>query len=367
MCSLFTLSAAAREKSLSLVFDTILSQPDQLGQESIRIFIRGVMLPLYDDIVHMDRLDFSTSLIFEISDRFSRVVGSEKFYPYLREIVSEIMTLNSVLISAGNISEKYSSVAIASTKTIFLSNLVLIGDDEPQLGWGKFCESLSRFVISSIPQQLMVTEYNDLTSLPFDPVEVMNVCVTHLGVLGLVSEVVDVVDQHPGLTGGSLFSLVESIERSHSFALRFNLEQGLREKLKKLGFMNNLRQLPKLVKQEILSIGILIRILALCHENEKLKSTITALVDSYVERDRMLHSVSVQVQDHVHEEIEGSISGVNGLIAGTIFGSVIGKMSTSDFDRNKTWIFDLAIKLVTSNDISVRKAVADCLAKRFRP
>jgi len=355
-----------RQKSSGILFTQILASPgDQLKDETIQIFIRGVMLPLYDDIVHMEKIDFSTMVISEISTAFSKIIAEKKnFEKYFSKFIPEIMGLNLVLFTSRG-SDKFSIVAIDSTREVFLKNINSVFECEE---WINFCIFLSKYISSTLPSQLVANtdNYQDLSELPFSPSEVMNVCSAHLAVLGLVGEVLDRVSSSSSLARG-LFYLEAGVSSSHNLAVDFNMRTGLREKLKKLGFMKDLRQLPKLVKQEITAVTLLIRILSLTHKNGRLKSTITNLVERYAERERMLNSVSVQVQDHVHEEIEGSISGFSGLISGTIFNAVIGSMTDDDFVANRGWIFELILKLIPSSDLAVRKAAADCLAKRFRP
>ena len=352
-----------REKSKILLFSHLLTSESNLDNETIRIFIRGVLVPWFDDQVHSD--DFREPVITEITLAFS-VVCVENFKPQFHLFIPEMFSVYQILISTVH-SDKLFQVAIESIRSVFSIESIDFLTKNHSNEFITFSECISRIIDSTIPSVLMDHsggKHVDLSRLPFDPREVMNTCVAHLSVLGVVLDLVDAVertqDKNPGL-----LILAKSVEKSYNFAVKFNAETGLRDRLKKLGFMKDLRQLPKLVKQEIIGLNILLRVFS--KDGAKLKSVIVGLVDEYLEKEKLLHSVTVQVQDHVHEEIEGSIAGFNNLISGQIIDKIFAHMDKDEFMRNKEWIFDLLIKLILSNDLGVRKAVADCLAKRFKP
>ena len=357
-----------REKANRILFSNLLDTPGQLDHETVRIFIRGVLVPLVDDQVHAD--DMRDSLIIEIAFSFSQVCV-KNFQQSFFKFVPEIFSVFQILLDSHH-SDKLPQTAIDNIRNIFTGpNIVFLANHSVE--WLQFCDCMNRFVDSTIPDVLMEHaggKHVDLTRLPFDPQEVMNTCVAHLSVLALVLDIVDIIErsfrENKSVWLESFSKLANSVEKSYNFAVRFNAETGLRERLKKLGFMKDLRQLPKLIKQEILGLNILLRVFSANKDGERLRSVIVALVDEYVEKERLLSSVSVQVQDHVHEEIEGSISGFNNLIASQVIEKIFAHMDDEEFNRNRRWIFDLMIKLIPSNDIGVRKAVADCLARRFK-
>ena len=361
-------STDLREKASNVLFNDLIDPEGRLDNETVRIFIRGVLVPLFDDQVHVD--DPRDSLIIEIAQLYASVCGKNfqrNFYQYIPETFS----VYQIMLDSRH-SDKLAQSAIDMIRSLVLPNIVFLTNHNTE--WNQLCECMSRFIDSTIPAVLMDHaggKHVDLVHLPFDPQEVMNVCVAHLSVLALVLDMVEIIERgkrEKTCCSVSVAKLVESVERSYDFAVRFNAETGLRERLKRLGFMRDLRQLPKLIKQEILGLNILLRVFSTQKEDSnRLRNIIVALVDEFVEKERMLHSVSVQVQDHVHEEIEGSIAGFNTLISGQIIDKIFGHMSKDDFVINREWIFDLLVKLIPSNDMTVRKAVADCLAKRFRP
>jgi hypothetical protein len=178
------------------------------------------------------------------------------------------------------------------------------------------------------------------------------------------------IDAKSSVPPNLLISLADSVEQSYKFAFKFNSEYQLRIRLKSLGFMRDLRQLPRLIKQEILALTVLIKIswrvvVATGDMRDTLQSYIESTSRDFVAKEKQLASVSGQIQDPIHEETEGTVNGLNSIVVNTVLDEVFGGINGAVFTQNKNWIFNVLVGLIASNDTSVRAKVAERLNELF--
>ncbi len=181
----------------------------------------------------------------------------------------------------------------------------------------------------------------------------------------------------------ALRKALSGLKETRGFAIRFNSEIALREKLKSLGFMRDLRQLPGLLKQERAAVSVSLKILFVIEHNvhklqqesheevekcrSELRLTCDQIVETYVSKETKLGTVAVQIRDSLIDEIEREINGLVPIISSVIVSSGFGGMSDSEFNENREWIFDLIIKLLLVSNLSIRQAAVAILSAKFRP
>jgi hypothetical protein len=364
---LASLLLVRQKEALSILFVDILTDRIQsIDLDTVQIILRAVLIPWLDDAVHAAG---SEDLISETSDAFMRSILSNFDSVFSRFIV-EIFNYYSLLILHDR-SERIGTIGLDNVKKLL--GIPQIRDRPDQV-----IESLTKLVSGTIPRILLENNnVTTITSLPFNPDRVLCLCATHLSVIQLVGDFVTEIDLNANSWKG-VCSILANLEESKTFAIRFNSEVSLREKLKSLGFMRDLRQLPGLLKQERAALTVSLKILFLVTQSvdkfadvqvcrNRLRDVCNEIVDAYVAKETKLGTVAVQVRDSLIDEIEREMNGLVPVISSVIVASGFGKMHESEFEINKQWMFDVLVKLVHVNNLSIRQSVAAVLASKFRP
>ncbi|TEB18185.1 hypothetical protein C9890_0451 [Perkinsus sp. BL_2016] len=364
---------AVRAEAMTILFDEILNkQITTMDIDTVQIILRAVLIPWLDDLVHTlgdtVPIEQGIAIVSETTALLNRTIETN-FEGIFSKFIFELLNFNSLLILC-NKSDKICQAGLVNVRIISekTNDTLLVVD------------ALIRLIAGTVPRVLLENaNVTTITSLPFNPDNVLCTCSTHLQLIQLVGDQVSAMTE---LRSESLFRslrrVIEVLQQSKEFAVRFNSEIALREKLKALGFMRDLRQLPGLLKQERAALSVTLKILFFIEHNvqevigdvaqcrEELRQTCNEIVDSYSAKETRLGTLAVQIRDSLIDEIEREINGLVPIISSVIVSSGFGGMSESEFSENRLWIFDLLIKLVLVNNLSIRQAAAGILASKFR-
>lgn len=374
--------AEIRDRAMDLLFSEILEKRIlSLESDTIQIFLRAVLIPFCDDVVHSIgdgaiSLETGTGLITSISAGFDCCLDLH-FHNVFSKFIFEIFNFNSHFVFFEK-SSAVTDVGISNIRKLVINNMATFDAER----WDQITDGLIKMLRGTIPQALVVnTNITTLAVLPFNAEHIVNTCTTHLNCIQLVNDIVEAVSDR----GSEIAIPMTALERlsqilisSKDFATSFNVQLPLREKLKALGFMRDLRQLPGLLKQERASLSVVLKMLflVLTAGNTQLKDVEAArknlsrisseIVENYVSKEVKLASISVQIRDALIDEIEREINGLVPLISVVIIGG-FNKMSSNEFFANRVWIFELCLKLVRANNPGIRSAVVNILESKFAP
>lgn len=239
------------------------------------------------------------------------------------------------------------------------------------------------------PQQQQHQHMN----LPFIPSEVIRNCVVQLLLIELVNAVTRPVVRQ--LVDSHVERLLTVLMDAYHFAHRFNRQVGWRYRLKQLGFMKSIQQLPRLLKQEReglrCSFELLFQILCYSDDREhqsehsSLNRTASAsllrlfheLAEDFMERQRFLQenlpvsdvppSLSVNAYVYmVRAEAEREVTMVTALLLNTVIKG-FEDMPQSVFEANVSDIFVVFIKIMSCSPKVVRDCVKELLLSRVAP
>jgi len=365
-----------RLKIEEILFTNFLNKKvEKIDSDTLQIVLRAVLIPWLDDFVHglgeAVPMDTGVQIVTEISIAFHEAISCN-FESTYSKFVFEIINFNALLVLCDR-SDKVAHIGLDSLKKLF----GLSRNSEQVI------EGMVKLVSGTIPRILLEnTNVTTLSSLPFNPDRVLCTCATHLHLIQLIGDLVGDLELSPSLFH-SLQHVLSTLNYSKEFAVKFNAEIALRERLKSLGFMRDLRQLPGLLKQERASVSVSLKILFLIehqvdklegvdkqelkNSRERLRKTCNEIVETYAAKETKIGTIAVQIRDSLIDEIEREINGLVPIIASVIVGSGFAGMSEKEFNENREWIFDLLLKLVLMNNRSIRKAAAAVLSKKFRP
>ena len=364
---------AVRAEAMTILFDEILNnQISTMEIDTVQIILRAVLIPWLDDLMHglgdTVSIEQGIAIVSETTMLLNRTIETN-FEGIFSKFIFELLNFNSLLILC-NKSDKICQAGLGNVRIIAekTKDTLLVVD------------ALIRLIAGTVPRILLEnTNVTTITSLPFNPDQVLCTCSTHLHLIQLVGEQVSGTKELRSESSfRSLRRVLEVLQQTKEFAVRFNSEIALREKLKSLGFMRDLRQLPGLLKQERAALSVTLQILFFIEHNvqevigdvaqcrEELRQTCNEIVDSYSAKETRLGTLAVQIRDSLIDEIEREINGLVPIISNVIVSSGFGGMSESEFSENRLWIFDLLIKLVLVNNLSIRQAAAGILASKFR-
>merc|ERR1719310_1630788 len=112
-------------------------------------------------------------------------------------------------------------------------------------------------------------------SLPFSKEEVVIQCVVQLLLIDMLQETV--TQHYDHIPPAGIMVLLDALQRSYEFAQEFNQQIDLRQALKRLGFMREMKQLPGLLKQEREALSCSLKILFQVLRDERMQKSDHAL------------------------------------------------------------------------------------------
>lgn len=182
----------------------------------------------------------------------------------------------------------------------FKQLLLLTGKRLEVEAWNKVTASILQLFRRSLPTQLMCTEMANSVEgpgqLPFRKEEVVIQCVVQLLLIDMLQ---DTVAQHyDHIPPDSIMVLLGALQRSFEFAQEFNQQIELRQTLKRRGFMQEMRQLPGLLKQEREALSCALKILFQVQEDARM----VQVVDDAPPLDRLIALCSTVLKNFVAKE-----------------------------------------------------------------
>jgi hypothetical protein len=147
----------------------------------------------------------------------------------------------------------------------FKQLLLLTGHSLQDESWQKVTASILQLFGESMPTKLMETEgimraeKEPRGQLPFRKDDVVIQCVVQLLLIDMLQDTVAQHYEHIPPVG--LMTLLDALERSYLFAQEFNQQIELRQTLKRMGFMREMKQLPGLLKQEREALSCSLKVL----------------------------------------------------------------------------------------------------------
>jgi len=137
--------------------------------------------------------------------------------------------------------------------------LLLTGRSLSPKAWEDVARTIFLLFNESMPSKLMVRDVSACVELPFRRDVVVMQCVVQLLLIDMLQETMGQHLQH--IPPVAVMSLLDSLRCSFEFAHKFNQQIGLRQALKRLGFMSEMKQLPGLLKQELEALSCLLKTL----------------------------------------------------------------------------------------------------------
>lgn len=186
--------------------------------------------------------------------------------------------------------------------------------------WQQVAKTIYQLFSDSMPKDLFcedkIQDGSIDAQLPFHSASVVIQCVVQLLLIDLLQDTVP--DHYDTIPPAAISVLLDALQHSFEFAQEFNQKIALRQKLKRLGFMREMKQLPGLLKQEreglSCSLKILFRIQGdsrmkeseadYIAQGERLMKICTDVLRNYIQKDRRLQE---------HQEAEASSPGPAGV------------------------------------------------------
>jgi hypothetical protein len=230
--------------------------------------------------------------------------------------------------------------------------------------------------------------------LPFSKDDVVIQCVVQLLLIDMLQ---DAIAQHyDHIPPAGIMILLDALQRSFEFAQEFNQQIELRQTLKRLGFMREMKNLPGLLKQEREALSCSCKILfqvqgdarmmkveatALGAE-QRLRRLCQAVLKSYVGKERLLQESQQQSADHhgvdyhtgvagggvgsdreaVAVEMEREVMGLAPIISEVVLKG-LKELHSDQFAGYAPDLFPLLCELTVVNSREVRVMVRDVLRR----
>uniref|UniRef100_A0A7S1LWR9 SEC7 domain-containing protein n=1 Tax=Alexandrium catenella TaxID=2925 RepID=A0A7S1LWR9_ALECA len=254
--------------------------------------------------------------------------------------------------------------------------------------WQKVTASILKLFNDSMPTELMRVKANAPgdSQLPFRKEAVVNQCVVQLLLIDMLQDAVEQHYEHISTAG--IMTLLDALQRSFEFAQEFNQQIELRQTLKRLGFMREMKQLPGLLKQErealSCSLKVLFRVqsdermLGSQHEVqavERLMRLCGMVLSNYVSKEQHLQELTEARQEPVQAEgsakdrdveMEREISGLERIISEVLLRG-LKDLQADQFARHAPALFPLLSELTVVNSREIRIMVRDVLLERVGP
>jgi len=274
----------------------------------------------------------------------------------------------------------------------FKQLLVLTGDKLEADGWEKVTASIKRLFAGTMPTKLMSVEASASGEgqLPFRKDDVVIQCVVQLLLIELLHDRMTTHYDHIPLPG--VMTLLDALQSSFEFAQEFNQKIELRQTLKRMGFIREMRQLPGLLKQEREALSCSLKVLfqvqgdprmqnnseLAVQADEKLKRTCSMVLRNYAHKERLLQEQADAPEQQAdnsavnHEreaatvEMEREVLGLVPIISDVVLRG-LRDLRPDQFARYVPELFPLLCELTVVNSREVRERVREVLLERVGP
>ncbi|CAE7561117.1 Arfgef2 [Symbiodinium natans] len=377
-----------RQLALNGVFDILREHGKQVfDEDSWRMVFNGVIKPLFDDIHHQ---------LAPASDQKGRRDGNQSWSSMgpptclaaLTQLVRLIeahldvlaFLLEDVLRLIQNcIQHEFEAVARIGVEG-FKQLLISTGKSLTPPLWQKVTNCILELFKESMPTKLMEVDKASV-ELPFNEEDVVIQCVVQL----LLSDMLQnaVFSHYENIPESGLMTLLDALQQSFEFAQEFNRQIELRQALKRLGFMKDMKQLPGLFKQERESLSCSLRILFQVQADPRMQGTDFAsqaverllrlcrsVLQNYVSKEKVLHERDASDAGAVPEaaivEMEREVLGLVPIISEVVVKG-LKDLPQKLFEQHIQELFPLFCDLTMVNAREVRLLVREVLVERVTP
>jgi len=396
-----------RGAALSGVFDCLQQHGSAVFDEDTwRMIFNGVIKPLFDDIHHQlqhrdqrkpdggapERPSDGAApgppacLAALIAPTCLHALTSlvrlfEAHLDALSFLLDDVLTLIENCIQHD--AEAVARIGVEGFKQLLLQTGKTLKPD----AWQKVTASILRLFGDSMPRKIMCDEaaVSSEGQLPFRKDHVVTQCVVQLLLIDMLQ---DTVAQHyEHIPPAGLMTLLDALQQSFEFAQEFNQQIELRQMLKRLGFMKEMKQVPGLLKQEREALSCSLKILFQVQSDarmqksefaaqavERLMSLCSTVLRNYVSKERLLHEqADAAPEPKEDKDREAAVvemaREVHGLVP--IISEVVMKglkdLQAHQFTRFVQELFPLLSDLVTVNSREVRLMVREVLNEQVSP
>ncbi|EER02669.1 protein transport protein sec7, putative [Perkinsus marinus ATCC 50983] len=269
-----------RTAAIDKLFECLTSQIDDFDNDTLLMVFNGVLSPLFDDMLHLltpgnrpptppversaTEQGVTSSTCLSAVSALTRLV--DKRFDRLGFLLPQILALLGACVH--HESEAVARIGVEADKQLLIS----IGGRCSDAQWMKIADHIHKLFTTTLPSELTqnvktvnsngpvpagATNKHGATgsvrrrgeNLPFDSSEVVTKCVVQLLLIDLVYRVF-FREHYDKVPSGAVETILDALQLSFKFAHSFNVRLDIRERLKKLGFMRDMKQLPGLLKQE---------------------------------------------------------------------------------------------------------------------
>ncbi|CAJ1345350.1 unnamed protein product [Effrenium voratum] len=382
-----------RALALNGVFDILREHGKQVFDEDTwRMVFNGVIKPLFDDIHHQlapqsEHKD-STGEAQDAGHWAS--MGPPTCLAALTQLVRLIeahldvlaFLLDDVLRLIRNcIQHEFEAVARIGVEG-FKQLLICTGKNLKPQSWQKVTACILELFRDSMPTKLMEVDAKASSHLPFNKEDVVIQCVVQLL---LIDMLMDAVSQHyENIPESGIMTLLDALQQSFEFAQEFNRQIELRQALKRLGFMKEVKQLPGLLKQERDSLRCSLWILFQVQSDPRMNGSefasravdrllrlCSTVLQNYVNKERILHDRSEASNESGDREasiveMEREVHGLVPIISQVVVKG-LKDLPPKLFEQHVHVLFPLFCELTMVNSREVRSLVREVLLEQVAP
>lgn len=386
-----------RAAALNGVFDILRDYGKQIFDEDMwRMVFNGVIKPLFDDIHHQlapqsDHKQEGNGAEGRQDGHWASM-GPPTCLAALTQLVRLIeahldvlaFLLDDVLRLIRNcIQHEFEAVARIGVEG-FKQLLICTGKNMKPNSWQKVTTCILELFRDSMPTKLMEVDVKASSQLPFNKDDVVIQCVVQLLLIDMLQ---DAVSQHyEKIPESGIMTLLDALQQSFEFAQEFNRQIELRQALKRLGFMKEVKQLPGLLKQERESLSCSLRILFQVQADPRMSGSefssravdrllrlCSSVLQNYVNKERILQRSEAPESAETLKDKEATIVEVEREVHGLvpIISEVVAKglkdLPPKLFEQHIHVLFPLFCDLTIVSSREVRALVRDVLLEQVAP
>eukprot|EP00397_Hematodinium_sp_SG-2012_P001747 GEMP01001752.1.p1 GENE.GEMP01001752.1~~GEMP01001752.1.p1 ORF type:complete len:1700 (+),score=348.55 GEMP01001752.1:43-5142(+) len=361
-----------RTSALSAMFDCLKKFGAQnFDADTWQMVFRGVLFPLFDDIHHQLEAPVKSS------DARS-ALGPPTCLQALRNLVElfdrnheELQFLLPDVLTLIKSCVIHKQEPVARVGVEGMKNLMLCGAKFSAENWIHIAEAIEELVCESLPRSLLVDNCTE-DKLGFDSNTVVTQCVVQLLLIDVLQEVIE--SHLVKIPVEAIKKILDALQTSFEFAHEFNGKIPWRQKLKQLGFMREMRQIPGLLRQEREGMSCFLKILFRLQKfkerprepelDTRLVEMCRVVLHNYIRKERQMQNLDPAEHSATAEELEREISGQTTIVCDVV---LRGFLEFDDFAMASPTLFPLLSDLCLCQSREVRVMVRDVLLAKVAP
>jgi len=254
--------------------------------------------------------------------------------------------------------------------------------------WQKVTKSILLLFRESMPTKLIEVDVQGARELPFSKDDVVIQCVVQLLLIDMLQDAA--TQFYENIPPQGIMTLLDALQQSFEFAQDFNRRIELRQTLKRLGFMKEMKQLPGLLKQERESLSCSLKVLFQVQADPRMQGTdfaaqaverllrlCSSVLRNYVSKEQLLHertelaSSNDNSAESIREreatnEVEREVLGLIPIISDVVVKG-LKDLPQEQFEKHAKDLFPLFCELTVVNSREVRLMVREVLLERITP